>query len=301
MKKTKRLFAIILSVLLLSGLSGCGIFSTRMARAIQKMSKLESFQFELEASLELALCLDTAETEDDAPEQDARRSLPISGSFTGNGEFYTDPFRLHLDSALTLPGLTSRQTVYAEKEESAYYLYSRANEGSIWQKQGLAAWSAGKVNGIKYLVEAAAFFEEGEIEQVGGYTAQRYDGVFPGDYLAGLFELYHVREFLCEGLGLQLEEGVLEEVAETPASIWLDTDSGMVVRLDAELGEFARVFADGQLEATRDALGLDKLGLSLELEELHLSLRLSSFDGAEAFQIPDEAKSAWGDSVKPWE
>lgn len=322
MKGQKRTFALFLAAALLFGLCGCGMFSTRMARAVQKMSKLESLRFELDASLELALTEEpwkdeTAEEEGEeeeesdspleeeeesgSPIESEKRSLPIRGGFAGSGALYTDPLRLELETLLSLPGLESRQIIYGEKEESAYYFYSRANEGSIWQKQGLAEWSGGKVNGLKYLVEAAAFFEEAGVETVGGREAQRYDGVFPGDFLAGLFALYHVRDFLCDGLGLQLAEGVLEEPEAIPASIWLDMKSGMILRLDADLGDFARRFAERQLQQTREALGLESLGLGLELEELHVSLRLSDFDAAGDFQIPDEAKSAWGDSVKPWE
>ena len=309
MKGHIRSFAFFLSVLLLFGLCGCGVFSTRMARAIQNMSKQESLRFELEATLELTLTAEEPERgelvegdeQSTPPVESEARSLPLQGAFSGSGVLYTDPMKLELETFLSLPGLESRKIVYGEKDEKAYYFYSRSNEGTIWKKQGLAEWSGGKVNILKYLAGASDFFEEAGVETLGGREAQRYDGVLPGDYLAGLFALYHVRDFLCDGLGFQLAEGVLEEPAAIPASIWLDTERNMILRLDADLGDFARSFAAQQLQMIWDALGLESLGLSLDLEGLHVSMRFFDFNASKGMQIPDEAKSAWGDSVKPWE
>ena len=309
MSKAIRAGALFLALLMLFSLSACSVFSTKMAAAIQKTSKLRSFHVDVEASLELALCLDASrdpeaeaeDGEDASAAEGARQELPLRGSFTGSGECYTDPFQLHLDTELSLPGSSSKRLIYGEKDENAYYFYSRLNDGSIWQKNGLAAWSAGKIDGVKYLVQAADFFEASGTETVGGYTATRYDGAIPGEYLSGLFTLYRLREFLCDGLGLQLAEGVLEETADVPASIWLDTESGMIVRLDADLGAFGRAASEKQLAAARGALGFGSLGLSLELRDLRVSMRFSDFNGAADFQIPDEAKSAWGEKTQPWE
>lgn len=300
LRKGIRRLSLLLAVLMLLSVTGCGIFTTKMAMAVQKMSKLQNFHVEAQVSAELALCLDAAQEENAAADQ-ARRELPLQGSWTGSGEWYTDPFRLYLDTELSLPGTSSKTRIYGEKDDGAYYFYSLLGDGSIWKKQGLAEWGKAKVNGVKYLVEGAGFFTEAGTETVDGFTAMRYDGVFPGEFLAGLFTLYHVRELLTDGLGLEVAEGVLEEPSEIPASIWLDTHSGLIVRLDADLGAFARSAADKQLSAARDALGLDALGLSPELREMHVSVHFSDFDSAEAFQIPDEAKAAWGESVKPWE
>ncbi len=320
MRKQKRAIALLLALLMLPGLAACGAFSTHMAHAIQKMSRLGSLHFELSAQLELALTVAEPEARElpeeqsaepaapaETAEQDAGtakaapRVLTIPAAFSASGELCTDPLRAGFDTVLTLPGSKTRAENYIEKKDGAYYLYNRRNDGTLWQKQGLAEGKNGSVKGLKYIIQGAEDFTEAGLEELDGRPAERYDGVIAGEYLAGLLELYKVWPFLAEEMGFQLREGLFDTPADVPASIWLDRESGMIVRIEVDLTAFADGIADEQLRACREALGLDALGLDLELTGLSLRVDLSDFDGAGDFQIPDEALAAWGQDVMPWE
>ena len=74
-----------------------------------------------------------------------------------------------------------------------------------------------------------------------------------------------------------------------------------IIRIELDLTDFADGIADEQLRDSRRALGLDEFGVELELTGLRLRTDLSAFDEAPEFRIPDEALSAWGESVMPWE
>ena len=293
-KKWKRAAALLLAAVTALSLSGCGIFETKLARAIQKMSNLDSLHFSLQ--LEAALELRAAGQTEDEP-----RRLPLSGSLEAEGELYTDPLRSKFSAALSLPGSQARQECYLEKEEHAYYLYSRLNDGTLWQKQGLAGQDGTKVKGLRYIVSSMESFQAAGEEPLGGQPAARYDGVLAGENLAELLRLYGVREFLADGVGLQLRENVFEELPDVPASVWVDAGTGMIVRVEADLTALGAAIAERQLEDSRNALGLESVGVELALTGLRLRLALSGFNEAEAFQIPEAAKAAWGDSVMPWE
>ena len=86
-----------------------------------------------------------------------------------------------------------------------------------------------------------------------------------------------------------------------PASVWVDAGTGMIVRGEADLTAIAAAIAEKQMEDGRAALGLDDFGAELALTGLRLELELSGFNESAAFEIPEEAKAAWGESVKPWE
>ena len=311
--RARRVTALVLALLMLLSLSGCGIFETRMARAVQKMSKLNNLHFTLSVGLDLALSVSEppAGESTDAPESEAAaeegsepyeaRVLPLQGSFTAEGELFTDPLLLRFDGLLRLPGSETRSENYIEKAESAYYLYSRTNDGTLWQKQGLAEQKKARVKGLQYLVKGAESFSPTGTETLDGRPADRYDAVIDSEYVAGLLSLYEVRAFLADGLGLQLREDVFDEPAAIPATLWLDQESGMIVSAEVDLNAFAEDIAQKQLDRVRGALDLQSMGLELKTTGLRLHLDLSAFDEAEAFQIPEEAKEAWGEETMPWE
>lgn len=294
MKGTRRLLALALGALMLL-LSACNVFETKLAQAVEKMSRKDSVGFALTAELELSLSAGGGNEEAEAP------SIMLSGRFEASGALYTDPLRLQTNAQLSLPGTQTRWECYLEKDEGAYYLYSRTNDGTLWQKQGLADDGKARIKGLKTIVRGTESFLPAGEEELSGRAAARYDGVLAGEYIAELLELYRVREWLCDELGLQLAEGLFEELPDVPASVWLDRESGMIVRAEAELGELVSSLGARQLALSREASGWDALGLEVHAERAHLTLVLSDFDETAPFRIPDEAKSAWGSDVMPWD
>ena len=295
MKKYRRILAAFLAILMLPLLSGCSIFETKLARAVERMSRRDNMLYKLSLALELELRADS-ETE-----EDTERLLLLPGSFEAEGRLYTDPFQLQADARLTLPGTQTRWECYLEKQESAYYFYSRINDGTLWQKQGIADDGKAQVKGLRYIVKGSETFLPAGEELIDGQLAERFDGVIPGEYLSGLLELYRVHEWLSEELGLNLEDGLFDELADVPASVWLGKESREIVQVDAELGEALSLIAERQLAESRRASSFDTLGLSMDLKRAHLSLRFSDYDAEASFAVPDDAKSAWGGDVMPWD
>ena len=291
----KRMAALLLAAALLLSLSGCGVFDTKLARAVQKMSKLDSLRLELQAEAVLAV-------EGPAEQDGGQAALQLPASCSGVFDLKVKPLLVKGETALQYPGGGQKHLACIEQKDGAYYLYSRANAGSLWQKRGLAQWDKLQVSGLRYIVQGAETFSEVGREEIKGSPATRYDGLLAGEYLEGLLQLYGVEELLRDGLGFQLAEGLFSGMKDIPASLWLDESSGMVVRLQLDLRDCAADLAARQLRQSRDASGFDALGLSLSLESLLVTVDLGQFDAIEDISIPDEARAAWGEDTKqPWE
>ena len=318
MKTAKRMIAALLAASLIATLAGCGLFDTKMARAVQKMSKLESLHVDLSAAVVLDLTVThPAQSEDtdaenaeetetagetERDEEPTATGITLQGTARCGIDWLTDPLLARAELELTLPGSTDHYLAYLDKEESAYYLYSVLNGGTIWQKSGFAENDGEKVKGLKYIIQGAESFEQTGTEVLNGVQTTRYDGLLSGEYLEGLIRLYKIYQLLTDGFGMQLEADVFENMGDVPASLWLDDSAGMIVRLDVDLTEAAERIGDKQMRRLREATGIRELGLDLSLNRVVVSAELSQFDKIESFTIPDEAKAAWGDSVKkPWE
>ena len=292
----KRALALLLAAVLVLSLTGCGVFDTRMARAVQKMSKLSSLRMDLTAEMTLSL---TTEAAGESVEAAAVLKVPVR--CTSGIDIFTDPLLARAELALDLPGRTTGLSAYLEKTETCYNLYSLRSTGSIWQKQGFTDLNRAKVTGLKYIVQGAETFVQGAEEEIGGAKAVRYDGCIVGEYLEGLLELYGVRELLADGFGLQLAPDLFQEMKDVPASLWLDSDSGMIVRISLDLTELGAQMGGKQLDDLRRASDFDALGLNIALESFVVTVDLSQFDAVEAFAIPEEAQAAWGETRQPWE
>lgn len=301
MKQWKKLLALLLAAAMLTGLSGCGVFDTKMAKALQKMSKLRNLHYEISA--DLSLNIRQAEPDESGQEAGAEPApgITVDGSFRGSGELFVDPLLVKMDTQVRVPGFESSKRLYLEKKDSVFFVYSLANGGTIWEKQGFALEEKTRVNALRFLITGLDSFEITDDPALRQEGATCFRGMLPGEFLQELLEMFEVESTLRDGLGLRLAEGLFVEIRDVPAYLWVDDSSGMISRVDVDLTETGANMARRQLEELREASAFDSLGLKTELTELRLSVQLSSFDEAESFTIPDEAQSPWGETVMPWE
>ena len=304
MKRWKKLLALLLAAVMLLGLSGCGVFDTKMAKALQKMSKLRNLHYEISADLSLNFRQAQTEEEADADAAEEGTILPaitVDGSFRGSGELFVDPLLVKMDTKVRVPGFESSKRLYLEKKDNVIFVYSLANGGTIWEKQGFALEEKARVSALRFLITGLESFEitdDPDLQQEGTTC---FRGVLGGEFLQELLEMFEVESTLTEGLGLRLAEGLFGEFTDVPAYLWLDNSTGMISRVDVDLTETGANLARRQLAELREASAFDSLGLETELTQLRLSVQLSRFDEAESFAIPDEAQAPWGETVMPWE
>ena len=287
MRRAKRFLALFLAAALLL-LTGCGYFDTKMARAIQKLSKLDSLHLCVELELQAELSA-------------LGQSMPLEGSIQIEGDAALDPLLAELELDLNLPGLDELLHCYVEKGDEVTNFYLRRNDGTLWQKTGALDRDASVgVDTLKYFIDGFSTFEAAEEETASIEGATRYDGLITADFLNGLLEIYTLRTYLTEDLGLDLPEAVFEAMKDVPTSLWMD-EKGRIVRLELELGELLTAVSEPILQSFGEKAGLDALALSLHLTGGRGVVELSNFDGVDDLSLPAEVAAAWGAVKQPWE
>ena len=286
MKTGKRLAALLLAAVLLLSLAGCGAFETKMARAWQKLDKMDNLQMDLEADLILSV---TA----------GGMRLPIPVTLSGTAELYFGPLQAKADLVIGWPGKETRVLAYLQEDGEIVNLYWNVNGGELWEKASLTASKPRlKPNGLKYIIEGAETFRE--VAQPGVTDGSiRFDGQLPGSFIEGFLEIYEVEERLEKDFGLDVPDDLFKSLNSVPASLWISRDGIpdlAVLEPTAFLnGLLPRLFA-----GFRTASGLDQLPLEHTIENNKIILQLSRFDELGMLVIPEEALTAWGDGAADW-
>ena len=249
-KRTNKLFAAALALLLALCLGGCGdSFESAMARAAKEMASVES----VHAGMFI----------------DMGFNLEIAGEsaaldFTIDMEMDTDGSLSSGTMDISMLELPVSVMFVAENHGETSDLYLSYDGGETWDSlTGLSAAEAAEnlemnsdvMGTLGFFLEFASSFSE----PMEGENSLRYDGFFPGDRL--LEALY-----MTGGGDLaEVPEGT--ELPDAPISIWIDAESGLPVRVYLDmtdaLGQYMTLslaggeLADGVLSVSRVTVTMD--------------------------------------------
>lgn len=286
MNMRKRVGLLLLAALMLLGLTGCGALETKMARAVQKISKADSLRLDVldELSVEVTTAGGTV-------------TVPLR--LSGTVDLYLGPLKVRADLALETPAGLTELLYYIEASGDAINVYQNLNGGAAWRKTGLTTGREIRANGLKYIVEGAETFER--VEEDGAEDGSfRYDGEVPGAFLEGFLELYEVREQLAEDYGLTLDAALFEDLSSIPATLWLNRKGELDLIL-LEPGALVDGLLGKLLSGPLAASGLDGLGVTARVTDNRIVIQLGDYDQLEPMEIPEEARRAAGDEMEPWE
>ena len=290
MKRSVRAAALLLVLALLLGLSGCSLFDTKMARAIQKLSKTESLHLDvyLRGTVDVTA---------------GGQTVALPGKVSGDVELMLDPVKAAFDLDLAYLGQEQRLRGYLEDKDGTCDLYTNLNGGSAWEKRSFNEKEDGpRVRGLRYFIDGAETFTPVKTEEILGLACTRYDGAVTSAFLQGLVDLYDVGGQLEEAYGLSWQPDLFAGKSDVPARMWLEEDSGRLVRIDMDLSDLGRELMDTLLADMREETGLAGLDMEVSLSELVLSLGFTGYDQLEDIPMPEEVFAAWGGGDKqPWE
>ena len=286
MKYIKKAAALLLVLVMMLSLSGCSLFDTKMARAVQKLNKMDNLHIDLMDDLVIRV-------------SSGDQSLPVTLSLTGGSDLYFSPFQGKAELTLEWPGFQRKFLLYLEKSEGVLSLYNNVNDGEAWEKYNFATNGEDiKADGLKYIIEVADSFDQVEQPNVTDGST-RYDGELPGSAIQGFLELYHVKERLESAYGLDIPDNLFTNLHSVPVSLWLNADGELdLIILDPSAmlnGLLDKLLAQGRAES-----GLDTLPLSLTIDSNPIVFELSGFDKQEDLVIPEAAHNALGDSPEYW-
>ena len=288
MKMWKRLFAMILTLAMALSLSACGSFEARVARAAKKLQSTKSMHMDMSVSFDIALSM-------------LGQELGIDFDMDVESDMFMDPLQAKMIMTMNSMGESSSILSYAEKNDESYTLYVSADDGTTWQKRSVDVSelpaqlnASNAMDQLSLFIESAQSFQEVGTEQINGSDAVRYDGTLKGEAVAKAMELSGILDTFSSQFGGELDLSAFDD-SSIPASIWIDTKSGYIVRYDLDMTEIMGQVLKTMLSSTMESAGLadmSELVNGVELNNCLASVVLSQFNAVEPFQIPEEAREA---------
>ncbi len=286
--KRKRIAAALLALALMLTLAGCGSFAGRMAGAVRKMEKVESYRVDL--SLDTALNITVL-----------GREMPAELAVNATGDVNTEPARSRLELTTSLLGERGRLLAYTERTGEDYTLYLSPDGSGIWTKQMLDIEGADRKTGLAGILKLASRFEKTGVESVRGSEATVFAASFSGEELDRAVALSDTLEGVLEALELEEGEITLEDCDSVPVTVAIDNKSGLVTRCTLDLTELMQglmpKLMDAAMAETAKQLGLENvdlslLGFALDIGRVSVTAELYDFDAAAPVEIPSEALAA---------
>ena len=289
MKQTRKILALLCMAALLLCLSACGLSDVPLVKAALELSQFDSFRAEPELAFDVQV---------QVPDYDA--SLDLNAATSGHIDLVKDPTRLMADLYFQLvEGEEQHLLAYAESGSEVTDIWYSLDEGETWEHTTLEKAEDSEVetesdpspslSGIldfgKSLGESFQDFVKVGTEDVKASPADRYDASLSmkaiaadpearASFYADLAESLHLDAADVEAL-IDLDN--LEDV---PLSLWLDQESGRLVKAEMDLGPFLNSFlGSGLVNALiAEQLGLEDFDMEIDVAQTRLSVTLSQFN-----------------------
>ena len=289
MKTVKKGLAFLLMVVMLVCLSACGLSDVPLVKAALELSQFDSFRAEPELAFDVQV---------QVPDYDA--SLDLNAATSGHIDLVKDPTRVQADLHFQLiEGEEQHLLAYAETGTEATDIWYSFDEGETWEHTTLEKSedsdaetegdSSPSLSDIldfgKSLGDSFQDFVKVGTEDVKASPADRYDASLSlkaiaadpearASFYADLAESLHRDAAEVEAL-IDLDN--LEDV---PLSLWLDQESGRLVKAEMDLGPFLDSFlGSGLMNALiAEQLGLEDFDVAIHVAQTRLSVTLSQFN-----------------------
>ena len=300
--KIKKLAALVLVLVMLLSLSGCGM-DLKLTTAILKLNKVQSLHMDVEGVMDLT-----------ASERGASESFLIT--VTGGANYGREPLWATAD--LTLDVLDEQMHILANLEsgDDGVVLSYSLDDGASWETQNLGQMEGPVeldpiqlLDGLGEAGDAVGDFTAVGTETVLGSEAIRYDSVIYGAVIKEILEESDAESTIEDSMGADLD---LDDLADVNLSVWVDKASGLPVKGCIDMTATAQSILDASLGSILSSLGEtgDISGYGLNMNRLYLSVTLSDFDnlggpgdvrepnagslfGAAAGQSPLQLGSRW--------
>ena len=298
MKQTRKLIALLLAVIMMFCLTGCGSFEGKMAKAALKMQKLQSLRADISIDLGLSMSM-------------FGEAMDLDMTINGPVDVIISPLQGKADLSLNMLDENLDILCYMEQKEGKLLVYASTDEDDNWVKTevDLSQFPEnGKLDtkGLAQLAKLAASFEESGTKTVKGSEASIYSGKVAWSELESTADMESIMNTMADsaGSGLDLSGLDFSQLGDIPLSIGVDNKSGMVVKYTMDLTEMMQsllpMIMDAAVKAAMsesgvsglDGFDLSSLGLEFNLNKLTADAELYDFDSVSEIVIPDAALNA---------
>lgn len=204
---------------------------------------------------------------------------------------FSDPLRIKMDMTMDMGDQGSvNMQVYAEPSESGtfnVYMF----DGQNWSTQetaeaALADYDA-RSNLMGYIGDGSLYKQEGT-EQVNGANAYKYSYVLTEEEMKQqMLDSGALDSVSSLGLDVSQIDGMLENLGEVTAYVWIDETSYYPVKYEMDMTTVMNALMTNMIAA----LGDQAQGLSMTIPQMKIVMTCFNFNSATDFTIPDEAKN----------
>ena len=288
MKTAKKILSLLLIAVTALTVTGCSSFETKMVRAVKKMQELESLHMDMSSSYNIGINL-------------LGDSGNIDFAMDISSDMFTKSDLARIETKVSAVGTYVTWLSYVEKSDSDYTVYLTLDDGQSWQKQSFSLDqlpiqlnTANSMQQIELFIDSAQTFQEVGSEPVNGSDATRFDGILEGAAIKEAIELSGLLDVLSQQFEIDIDLSGFED-GSIPVSIWIDNNSGYIVRYDMDMSDIMSQVLKSVLRSMMQEAGLEDvedLVSGVEMNGFVASVVYSRFDEIEPFQIPESAKAA---------
>ncbi len=291
MRTIKKMLVLFLVLAMALSLCACGKFETKMAKAAQKMSKLESYRLDLDVDVQMKLSA-------------MGQSMDMDMALEGQMDVMAEPLTMGGSMTADAMGQEIGCLYYAEEVEEGYAVYLSLDQGKTWTRQILEKEDIpmpSKTKTVAGLAKVAADFKETGTETIRGSEATVFSGNIYGKDIGLALKLSGGLEELGQALDMDLSSVDLSKIGDIPSTVAIDNKSGMVVRYTMDMTEIMQnlmgVFMDVVMEKVAEEVGMGnvdpaQLGLEIEVTSVTAEGEMYDFDAVKSVEIPRDAREA---------
>jgi len=193
-----------------------------------------------------------------------------------------EPDVVRTEGKITLPGQTQEVLLYSEEIDGVQWTYTSTNGGRTWSRQKAEQDGGSMLSDPEYMteqwIENAKDFERTGEETVNGCAATVYSGTLAGKFVKDAVSM----------TGTTADDDVIKDLDDLPFTIWIDNDSGRIVRMRIDLQNMMQKLMEASMKDSLSQMGDAEVTVGIETAEVVCDI--SQFDAIEEIVIPDEAR-----------
>ena len=301
MKALKKILAVMLLLALVFSLTGCTAFETKMAKAANKMKKVDNLRADIAFYADFDMLL--------LGQSLGNMTLGMEGTMNIDKAHGTGAGTFHV---VSMDEEETDLLVYYETAGGVLRTWTSDDSGETWKlsekeiQQGEGS-NLLNINGISDLDKEtiaqlralAANFEEDGVAEIRGSESTIYRGTISLTDLAGGVDLSEMIAPMSEALGVELTAEDIGQIGDMPVAIGIDNKSGLISGFALDMTDMIQGFVAvimkaymGQMLGEQfEGLDLESLGVTMEINDCELECVLYDYNAVGDVVIPEDVRA----------
>ena len=292
----KKLLCLTLTLALILCLCACGSggegilrmtpelsFEQKLARSAQALQAVGSFHMDMDMDMSMGIRV-----------MGVDRSADVNTHHAADIRY--EPMQFSMEMEIASMGEQQKMLYYGEQAGDGLTVYYSMDNGAHWARESIPSLEQvmpqepGELTQI-FLSCTEGFSEAGK-DSVNGTEVTVYTGLISGDYVAQAIKAAGSLESVSQLLNVPVSEEMFRELADIPASVAIDEESGMVLRYTMDMSDAMGNLVSKLMEKLLEQYGGGSLPVEISMDQVNLTVTLSQFDQVPEIVIPDAARAA---------